>query len=614
VQSRRLRKLPIAHLVFATLISVLFGNAGLAVERQGERIQPDQGILAQDANAPAQKAQPQLDAMQTFMVKQVQVSGNTLITTDELLGQIPDTFNASAEPIKKAPQSAVYDFTELKSVIAKSGTESRISVRTIQGFTQYILHQYKLKHYAGIFVFVPNTAVSNGQLNNGVLPIQVIEGKVADVNATYYDEEQTKKSKGFLNPRALLGWSPVEVGKTIDQKKLNEYTNRLNQNPDRYVSPVISAGKDPQTLDVNYDVYEVNPWHFFGQVDNSGPEGNRWLPRVGVINTNLLGYDDIFTAIYQFSPESDWADQYSVYGSYDFPVFDPRLRFKVYGSYSEYDSTPAGGNIDFLGRGSFYGGELRYNLFQYGKWFFDVFAGLSHEESKTTPSIFPEFLTSDIDMDLFNYGVELHKRDRMSEASFGWEGQDMIGGSSAEEFALARTGAERDFQIYTTRVYLSRFLDEKYRIQRLSGTFKHIYTTDRLVPSKLTQFGGMYSVRGYEEYEILADEGVLASMQYEFDLVKYEKARKGEGEFSQGKKPLLRKLAPVAFSDFGESRIKDRLPGEDKTQTLWSVGPGLLAEVGEHVSGAVYWGFALKETEQTDIGDSRVNVSLLLRW
>ncbi|MHC4284564.1 MAG: hypothetical protein ACYSWZ_16565 [Planctomycetota bacterium] len=67
----------------------------------------------------------------------------------------------------------------------------------------------------------------------------------------------------------------------------------------------------------------------------------------------------------------------------------------------------------------------------------------------------------------------------------------------------------------------------------------------------------MYSVRGYDEYEHVADGGILTTVQYEFDLVKYDEAqrKKEESEQMQGdaEKPFLRKLAPLFFFDYGKS-------------------------------------------------------------
>jgi hemolysin activation/secretion protein len=206
----------------------------------------------------------------------------------------------------------------------------------------------------------------------------------------------------------------------------------------------------------------------------------------------------------------------------------------------------------------------------------------------------------------------------MSNTSVTFDRVDNIGGSSQRKYwdsgtsTGARRNADRDFVIYTTAVSHSQYLDTG-KVQRLSGSFRWIAPTERLVPAKMTTFGGMYSVRGYKESRIVADGGVLASAQYEFDLVKHgqpvEAAKTGPKE-----KPFLRKLAPLAFFDYGSAQIKDPVAGEDKTQDLYSAGPGVLVELGEHFSGAVYYGIPLKSTDDTEKGHGRVNVSLMMRW
>ncbi len=136
----------------------------------------------------------------------------------------------------------------------------------------------------------------------------------------------------------------------------------------------------------------------------------------------------------------------------------------------------------------------------------------------------------------------------------------------------------------------------------------------------MTPFGGMYSVRGYKEYETIADGGFLASAQYEFDLIRYEKtngASKQEAENadkSQSKKFGLKKLAPLVFLDFGRTDITDPAGSEKAHQTFVSMGPGVTAEIGDNFSAGLYWGIALRTTERTDAGDSRVNVTLMARW
>jgi hemolysin activation/secretion protein len=126
----------------------------------------------------------------------------------------------------------------------------------------------------------------------------------------------------------------------------------------------------------------------------------------------------------------------------------------------------------------------------------------------------------------------------------------------------------------------------------------------------MTTFGGMYTVRGYDEYEVVADGGILASVQYEFDLVRHGRAVEPESVRNKD----LRKLAPLAFIDFGRSSIEDAVPGERSHQTLGSVGSGMIIEIGNNVSGALYYGYPLKATATTRRGKGRLSASLMVRW
>ncbi|MHC4582477.1 MAG: hypothetical protein ACYS14_13560, partial [Planctomycetota bacterium] len=76
----------------------------------------------------------------------------------------------------------------------------------------------------------------------------------------------------------------------------------------------------------------------------------------------------------------------------------------------------------------------------------------------------------------------------------------------------------------------------------------------------------------------------------------------------------LRKLAPLAFVDFGRTKIEDPVPGEDEHETLLSVGVGTIFEIGSNFSGAIYYGHPLEDTTTTRQGKGRVNASAMIRW
>jgi len=560
-----------------------------------------------------------VDESPVLNVKEIVVRGNILMPTSELFEAMPLIFNASDEPIQTADSQFLYDLRPVQDIIINPGKEKPLSTRTIQGLTQYILSRYQDENYAGIYVYVPKDAlVSATEVKQGILPIQVLEAPVNQVSITTYDSDQNKTEEGYLNKSAVMNWSPLETGEVANQKKLDDFVNLLNENPDRYVAAVVTKGTEPNSLAVNYDIYEANPWHWFIQVDNAGTNDKQWIPRLGMINTNLFGYDDILTAIFQAPWDSEIDDEYSIFGSYDFPLFSQKLRLKAYGGYSQYDVNPDSSTFNFLGNGYFGGGILRYNLFQSNQWFFDLIGSVEHVKSKVSPTGLPS-LKTDLHFTTVGWGADLHRSTDLADSYITYNTiYSLDEGSNGSEFALARTGSDDDFQIATLSSGHSQYFDAN-EIGRVSLSFKFIEADNRLPAAKMTTFGGLYSVRGYEEDEIVADGGVLFSTQYEHDLVKAQEVRdrankpKTEQQQEQ-KEQFFKKFAPLVFYDFGRAHIEDNLSTENNHTTLQSAGTGFLFEIGNNFSGGFYYGWPLSNTSDTDIGDGRCNASFLLRW
>jgi len=563
-----------------------------------------------------------VDDSPRLKVKEIRISGNTLVPTEELINNMPLVYNSSSLPLKKAEGEALYDLRIIDEILSLPGEARDVSTRTIQGFVQYILSAYQDKHYGGIYVYVPREALKDGvMLVDQILPIKVIEAAVTSVRITAYDVEQNEREKPILRRELIEEWSPVRANEVVNKKELDDFINLLNLNPDRYVSATVSKGAEPNSLAVGYDIYETSPWHYYIQVDNAGTKDRRWRPRLGLINTNLTGRDDRLTIMAQITPEKGFEDNYAYYGSYEFPLWSPRLRLNVYGGRSEFDISAVGG-IGFIGTGSFYGGLLRYNLFQKDSWFFDLTAGMSHEESKINPQAIPllvSVLKQDVKWDLWSAGFDIHRRDDMSNTSITFNRQASFNQSSKRRFNIARTGAHPDFRIYTFSAFHSQYLDPD-KIERLSGNFRWIDASGRLVPAKMTTFGGLYTVRGYREDQIVADEGMLYSVQYEFDMIAFNEAgnhlnnMEQNNEAEDKEQPWLRKLAPVAFIDGGRAKMEHRVAGEPGTEELFGAGVGLIGEVGENFEAAAYLAWPLRDAGRTQAGQERLHLSFIARW
>jgi len=554
------------------------------------------------------------DTTPRFDVRHLRIIGNSLISTADLLENMPFVYNASDKPLYEAESKSLYDLTVVHEVLAEPGEQRQISARTIQGLTQYILSVYQANDYAGVYVYVPAGAIKDGvELYDEFLVIKVLEASVLDVGVKLYDVDRNEVEKGFLRRDLIEQWSPVKAGKVADGRKLNEYVNLLNLNPDRYVSAVVTKGQERESLSLGYDVYEANPWHFYIQVDNSGSEQRRWSPKFGVINTNLTGRDDRLSAMYQVAVDENLDENYAMFGSYEFPLFTQRLRLKLYSGYSKYDIDPEGaGGWNFRGHGSFTGAVLRYNIFQHDGWFFDVLTSVSHERSKITSSLFNSVLGSKVWMDLWGIGLNVHRLDDMSRTSFLFDRIESISGSSDSAFDDARAGADSDFNIYTVSAAHRQYLDPD-KIQRMVGSAWWIHPNQRMVPARMMVFGGLYSVRGYKEHEVVADGGTLLSLQYEYDLVKHYESQL-EPESVSVEKPFLRRFAPLVFFDLGRAETRHATDDENNIDELASVGVGTAVELGDNFEADIYYGWPLRSTEDTTKGHGRWNFNFILRW
>lgn len=560
------------------------------------------------------------DTSAKLAVSEIRIAGNTLVSTDELLKNIPVVYNASREVIDKADSSFLYDLRMIKKVLRTPGQTQQISARTIQGFTQYLLSVYKSRGHGGVYVYVGTEAFAQElELKGGILPIEILEINVSKVNSLYYSVDGSIAENQYLKPSILEEWSPAKPGEPVNEKELDDFINLLNLNPDRYVTATVSKGDEPDTLNVDYNIYEISPWHYFLQVDNAGTKDRRWSPRIGFINTNLTGRDDKLTAILQGPIDDRFSKHnYSAFASYDVPLISPRLRLNLFGGRSEFD-VDGGGGISFLGNGTIWGGTLKYNALQNDGWFFDVFSGLSFEKSKVTPSLFPEFLGSEVEMGLWSVGADLHKSDDMTKSAINVTRTQRIGGDHQDAYwnpvtsTGARTDARSNFWIWTLSANHYEFLQPD-KIERVLTSVRYIRPNRRLIPAKMTTFGGMYTVRGYEESAIVADGGVLASFQYEYDLVKRDQAAQAEEDQPRDREPAIKRLAPLAFFDYGRADIKDTVAGEKAVQELYSVGAGILFELNNNLSGGVYYGYPLKEAQGTRTGDGRINVYVMLQW
>ncbi|MBN2316561.1 MAG: hypothetical protein JXM79_21715, partial [Sedimentisphaerales bacterium] len=110
---------------------------------------------AEDLNLPE-------DTTMRLVVRELRIQGNKLISTSEILEYMPDIYNASDMRLAQAESQYLYDLRTIRQVVSNPGQPVEVSLRTIQGLTQYILSLYQKNNYSGIYVYVPEGAIKDG--------------------------------------------------------------------------------------------------------------------------------------------------------------------------------------------------------------------------------------------------------------------------------------------------------------------------------------------------------------------------------------------------------------------------------------------------------------------
>jgi hemolysin activation/secretion protein len=144
--------------------------------------------------------------------------------------------------------------------------------------------------------------------------------------------------------------------------------------------------------------------------------------------------------------------------------------------------------------------------------------------------------------------------------------------------------------------YVQRmFNTQDQLVLRVSGQ----WSAEPLLALEQFSVGGLETVRGYLENQLVRDRGLVTSVEYRIPLL-FDKA--GAGIVS---------LAP--FFDFGGAW---NVNGSPSPTTIYSTGAGLLLTPGKHLSAAIYWGYRLRhvdmpsETDAQTLGiDFRLNIN-----
>jgi hemolysin activation/secretion protein len=471
--------------------------------------------------------------------------------------------------------------------------------------------------------------------SDGVMTIKVIEGFVGQIQTT--DGEGVAVDSAINN--RVVSQSPVKEGDIISLDSVDRYVAFLNRHPRRQVDAVIAPGPQPGELALDYQIHEDNPLLMYFQISNTGTQStNEWRERFGLTDYNLTGADDILSIDYI---TANFDEVHYINASYERPLPGlPRVKARVFGSYSEYTASDVGlFNTNFSGKSTTAGGELSWNFFQHKSLFLDLVGGLTYRDDYTKDSITTN--VGDTEFLILQTGIRLESRDDYSSTQGSLLVDTNLPGvvntSAAEIIDLGRTNGDRSFSILrynlSHQFYLEPLFSKAFKNDPASSTLAHelylnlhgqyTFGDKRVSPSFMHPVGGFYTVRGYPESFLAGDNAIVFTGEYRLHVPHLFTPKPAGDLFGKPFKyapttPLSRPdwdMVLRGFIDAGRVTQNDIVAGEFE-DTLVGAGVGLELSFKRNLIARADWGWALTDAtngqDTVTAGSSRVHLSLTL--
>lgn len=423
-------------------------------------------------------------------------------------------------------------------------------------------------HYPFASVSIPVQPV-----NDGVMQVLVIEsrlGKVAVTGAHYFSADQY---------RAALH---IQPGDEIDMRKVVAATDAINANQYRHAVIVASPGAKLGTTDLTIRAQDRLPLTFFAGIDNTGNDATSlYRATFGVNWGNAFWRGDDLN--YQFSASPDFSElrEHSLTYTTHLPWGDTLTLSGLLAN----SNTAATGPISTSGRTINASVRYIHTLAPIGRAIEHLTVGYDFKSTNNNilfggVSVFPT--TTQIDQ--FMAGLDIAAPDKYGSTSASLQlfvsPGDITPRNTDVAFATQQAGAKAEY-VYA-RFTLNRLTALPGRLTWYTGLTAQV-SDGILLPSEQLAFGGVQSVRGYEEYSATRDEGVVMQNELRAPPIATGIGRLlGLGRDS---------LTLFVFVDAGAGRNHTEFPGSPGSSIeLISSGPGMTWQFASHVNVRFSWG------------------------
>lgn len=432
--------------------------------------------------------------------------------------------------------------------------QTKVTLVDVAGIAEKIKARYHSQGYLTTNVYFPEQ-----EIENGVVEIAVLEGKLGDV---------VVEANRWFSASFIRRHIHAEKNELLNIKKLQKDILRLNKYSDLEVRTVISPGKEKETSDLVLKVNDKFPWHIGMSEDSRGTRlTEKYRTGFYVRGSNVLGLGDNIFANTLFN-----ARTFGQVLSYAVPLGTHGVKLAVDLSYftmklgKEYKVWDIEGKTKGLTPHLTFELALKEDFEAYldmGINMLDIKKKVGTDRVANDQLRIPYLSFNFFKTDNFLGGGQTLYVPRFAFGTGGFLGASHRGNSSA-----ARDGTGGFFFKYehslrrTQKMPFGSYLLLASQFQAANHT---------LPSSEQLQLGGMTSVRGYPEGDYLADIGATLNIDWVFPSYFFPK----DWKLPHSSTPLRRMIEPVAFFDMGGGGLYAVNPGERGRKFLAGAGGGL---------------------------------------
>lgn len=438
---------------------------------------------------------------------------------------------------------------------------------------------YKDKGYETVAVEVGQQYPQH--LARGVVHLKVVEAPIGRL--------RVKGARYFLPSAIKARAQSMAEGKVINLNEVQRNLAALNQHPDLRVEPDLHPGVEPGTWDIDLKVKDKFPLHGSVELNNQYSADTTELRLNASLSYNnlwQLGHSAGFSM--QLSPQA-W-DEVKVYSGYYMVRFPNVDWFSISLQGTKQDSNVSTlGGVASAGRGETIGARAIFTLPPMKNFIHSLSVGTDYKHYNQLVTLPGAIAVTESPLSYYpmsaTYNATWLGKSYLTDLSAGVVFHFRGMGSGPSQFDTSRLKASGDF-IY--------FKGELSHTQDLPGDAKlyakvHGQIADQpLVTNEEIGGGGLGTVRGYLEAEVLGDNAIFGTIELQSPslLGWLSKEAKEENEWRV-----------YLFADGGVVTVNSPPPEQTGHFNLASIGFGSRIRLFDHLNGSLDAGLPL--TSQT---------------